>query len=114
MDRVRKAGLAAAILTNGDAAHQTQKVRQIGLSHLPLIASSEFPAGKPDPRPFLGACDRLDVAPTEALMVGNSLDKDIVGAAGAGLRAVLIDRHDQHPTYGGPKITTLDDLPLPM
>lgn len=112
LGRVRTAGLATAILTNGDAAHQAQKVQQVGISDLLLMASSEFPAGKPDPRPFLGACARLGCAPAETLMVGNSLGKDVGGAEGAGLHAVLIDRHDQHPTYRGRRVTTLDDLPL--
>ncbi|MDN5727158.1 MAG: HAD family hydrolase [Propionibacteriales bacterium] len=114
LGRVRAAGFAAAILTNGDASHQALKVRRLGLRDLPVMASSEFPAGKPDPRAFLGACARLGVAPAETLMVGDSLDNDVRGAEGADLQAVLLDRHDQHPSYEGPRITTLHDLPLPI
>ncbi|MDN5894457.1 MAG: HAD family hydrolase [Nocardioides sp.] len=112
LERVRVAGLVAAVLTNGDAAHQALKMKRVGLDDLgvPVFSSSEYPAGKPDPRPFLGACVELGVLPRQAVMVGDSADKDVQGALDAGLRAVLLDRHDAHPEFTGSRITTLHDL----
>lgn len=45
---------------------------------------------KPDPALFRHALDALGVAPTEALMVGDSWARDVVGASGAGMRAAWL------------------------
>ena len=46
---------------------------------------------KPDPRIFLPALDALQVAPAEALYVGDLYEVDVVGARRAGMAAVLLD-----------------------
>jgi putative hydrolase of the HAD superfamily len=45
--------------------------------------------GKPEPPLFRIALDRLGLSAAEAVMVGDSVPSDIVGARGAGMRAVL-------------------------
>ena len=92
--RARSAGLAVAIFTNGNEDHQRQKLRLLGLEDEVdvLIASSSLPAGKPDPRAFRGALERVRAHAPETLMIGNSLEKDVRGALRVGLRAILIDR----------------------
>jgi putative hydrolase of the HAD superfamily len=112
--RVRDAGLAPAILTNGDEAHQRFKVDQLGLADEidDLIASSTLPAGKPDRRAFLAAAERLGHAPGCILMVGNSLDHDVRGALAAGIDAVLLDRHDAHARTAVRRIQSLQELHL--
>lgn len=45
---------------------------------------------KPDPKIFLRACERLGVAPEEALMVGDSEEAD-GGAAGVGCQVAIVD-----------------------
>jgi putative hydrolase of the HAD superfamily len=111
--RVRDAGLVAAVLTNGDAAHQALKLERTGLAeHLDVVvASDDLPAGKPDPRAYAAACDILGVAPGDVLMVGNDVAKDYQGPLDAGLTAVLLDRHDRHPEVAD-RIRALDDLPI--
>lgn len=111
VERVLAAGLVGGILTNGDAAHQAVKLKRVGLDDLGLrfFATSDFPAGKPDPRPFLGACSAMGVRPAETLMVGNSLEHDFHGARGAGLGAVLLDRFDTHLDIPE-RIRSLDEL----
>ena len=111
--RVREAGLLAAVLTNGEHAHQRLKLERVGLVDEvdQVFTSDEFPLGKPDPAAFLGTCSRLGVEPGEALMVGDSLVADVEGALGAGLRAVLLDRRDEHPSHS-PRIRSLAELTL--
>lgn len=97
-DAVRRAldsGLRVGVLTNGDAADQRRKVEATVLAEfdLPLFASSELPAAKPDPQAFEFACAAMSITPDRCLMVGDSLVNDIQGALGAGLRAVLLDRY---------------------
>jgi putative hydrolase of the HAD superfamily len=109
--RVHDAGLVAAVLTNGDAAHQALKLERVGLAeHLDVVvASDDLPAGKPDPRAYAAACEVLGVAPGDVLMVGNDVEKDYQGPLDAGLGAVLLDRHDRHPEVPG-RIRTLDEV----
>jgi putative hydrolase of the HAD superfamily len=107
--RVHDAGLVAAVLTNGESAHQALKLERVGLAeHLDVVvASDDLPAGKPDPRAYAAACDVLGVAPGDVLMVGNDVVKDYQGSLDAGLGAVLLDRHDRHPEVAD-RIRTLD------
>jgi putative hydrolase of the HAD superfamily len=50
------------------------------------------PYAKPDPRAFHLACDTLGVDPGRTWYVGDSIRADALGAAGAGLNAVWVDR----------------------
>jgi putative hydrolase of the HAD superfamily len=110
--RARSAGLAVAVLTNGDQDHQRFKLKKLRLVDEIdlLISSSMLPAGKPDPRAFGHAIDRVAVEPNEALMIGDSLEKDVRGALSAGLNAVLLDRHDEWPDIDVRRVRSLDEL----
>jgi len=59
------------------------------------VFSAEVDAWKPDPRAFELARAGLDLAPEEAVYVGDSLFWDIWGAQRAGLRAVWIEQPSQ-------------------
>ena len=52
------------------------------------VFSSEVGRRKPDPLIFRTALDRLGVEPGRALFVGDSLEADVAGAAGLGMRTV--------------------------
>lgn len=95
IERALTDGLRVGILTNGDARVQTEKLRRTGLLRhdVPVFASSELPAAKPDPRSYAAACAGLGVRPGRTLMVGDSLRHDVLGARRAGLTGVLLDRH---------------------
>lgn len=56
------------------------------------IAAREFGVGKPDPRIFAAACERLGCAPHEVLHVGDDLRLDVHGALDAGLQAAWVRR----------------------
>ncbi len=98
IERALADGLRVGILTNGQLAVQTEKLRRTGLlrADVPVFASSELPAAKPDRRAYLTACTALGVAPDATVMVGDSLRHDVVGARAAGLRARLLDRYDRY------------------
>jgi putative hydrolase of the HAD superfamily len=55
-----------------------------------VVASCEIGIGKPDPAIFDAALDALDVGASEAVMVGNDRERDIEGAAAAGIRPLWI------------------------
>jgi putative hydrolase of the HAD superfamily len=110
--RARTAGLTVAVLTNGDEDQQRRKLGRLGLAPEidVLIASSALPAGKPDPRAFAAAVGLLRLDAAQALMVGDSLEKDVRGAVAAGLPAVLLDRAGAQPDPGVPVIRDLHEL----
>ena len=53
---------------------------------------------KPEPKIFLAACQRIGVAPADALMIGDSVEAD-GGAETAGIRTAFVDHlpSDQRP-----------------
>ncbi|XVU27380.1 HAD family hydrolase [Actinoplanes sp. CA-054009] len=110
--RARAAGLTVAVFTNGEEGQQRRKLERLGLAPEVdlLVSSSMLPAGKPDPRAFLHAVARVGVDASRALMVGDSLRKDVLGARAAGLAAVLLDRAGLHTGVEGARVTSLDEL----
>ncbi|MFB6723007.1 HAD family hydrolase [Kribbella sp. NPDC056345] len=110
--RARAAGLHVVVFTNGNSAHQQQKLDRFGLTAEidRFISSEDLPAGKPDPRAFRQALTLIGVEPDQALMVGDSLTNDIQGALAVGMGAVLLARSGQHADIGVRRIASLDEL----
>ncbi|MDB5776488.1 MAG: putative hydrolase [Herbaspirillum sp.] len=77
------------------------------------ISAREFGSAKPDPGIFMHACALLQVAPAEAVYVGDDPALDVLGAQQAGLRTVWINRFDRAlPAHIRPDAVcvTLDEL----
>jgi putative hydrolase of the HAD superfamily len=100
-----------AVITNGDAAQQREKLRRTGLADrfAEVIISGDFGCSKPDPRIFQYACERASVNPSDAIHIGDSLTVDYEGACTAGLRGVLLVREDS-AMPSDPSITTVRSL----
>jgi putative hydrolase of the HAD superfamily len=83
-----------ALVTNGAPDVQREKLSHTTLAPLfeVVTISAEIGIGKPDPRIFEAALVALDVAPEDAVMVGDSRTRDVAGAHAAGLRAIWMDR----------------------
>lgn len=90
---LRARGHRLALLTNGGAAFQREKIERFALAPLfdVVLVEGELGFGKPDPRVFARALRALGAGPQEALMTGNDLRSDVFGAKRAGLRAVWVD-----------------------
>ena len=86
---------ALVLATNGPGDVQRRKVEASGLaSFFPVvIASGDIGHGKPDARVFVQALSAVGVRAADAVSVGDSEEKDVVGARNAGVRSVLLDRH---------------------
>ena len=76
-------------ISNGNADLET-----IGLAqHFTFsLSAGAHGSAKPDPGIFLAACAALDVAPKDAVYVGDDILLDVQGAQRAGLRAVWLNR----------------------
>ncbi|WP_019141826.1 HAD family hydrolase [Noviherbaspirillum massiliense] len=61
------------------------------------LAAHRFGLAKPDPAIFRAACDALNVAPAEAVYVGDDPVLDVEGAQKAGLHGVWLNRPGVEP-----------------
>ncbi|MEE8386517.1 MAG: HAD family hydrolase [Dehalococcoidia bacterium] len=89
-----RANFTLGMVTNGPPDLQREKIEATRLAPYfrAVIISGEVGIGKPDPRIFALALEKVATRPEEAVMVGNSLSRDVVGAQEAGLKAVWINR----------------------
>lgn len=112
---LRSSGYRLAVLSNYVAEVQREKLEHFGLTGYfdGLFFIEDIPAPKPDPRAFLTICERLNVLPEEAVMVGDSLTNDVKGALSAGLRAIWFNRHSESlsASPGVPALRYMRDLP---
>ena len=112
-----KKNFRLALITNGAPDIQGTKIDGSNLASFfeTIIISGDHGFGKPDRRIFQLALERLKVAAHEAVMIGDSLNRDIAGARAAGIRTIWINRYKRTLTdsHGIPDIelTDLRDLP---
>ena len=62
-----------------------------------IISSAAFGIRKPDPRIFTWALSRLDTAPHQAAMIGDTLMADILGAQNANIYSIFLTRRSKNP-----------------
>lgn len=106
------------LLTNGSPDLQQTKLNitpELTPYFDHIVISGGFGKGKPDPAIFEHALELLSVEKDEAIMVGDNLLTDILGASKAGIASVWVNRHDKEkneviPTY---EIEHLEEL-LPI
>ncbi len=72
--------------------------------------SQEVGAEKPNPAIFQLALKRAQCWPEESVYVGNSYEKDVVGARGVGITPILIDRDNRYPNVDCRRIRDLREL----
>lgn len=82
------------VVTNNRTLEQEEKLRHLGMRHLVdvLITSEDVGVPKPDARIFEVALARLGAQSAEAVLVGDNWTADVLGALGAGIRPVWINR----------------------
>ena len=96
------------LLTNGSPDLQKEKLTGVPelvpyFDH--IVISGQFGKGKPDSSIFQHALDLLSLKNDEAIMVGDKLTTDILGANRTGIKSTWINRHgltrndDIIPTY---------------
>jgi len=90
---VRRRGIRTALITNGGGTAQRHSVERFGLDALfdCIVIEGEFGCGKPDERVFRHALASCDVRPSDAWMVGDSLEADIATPVDLGMHAIWID-----------------------
>lgn len=93
LDRLRAAGVRVGVVSNFDVS-LGEVMEDTGLAPFVDVLATSAVVGsrKPDPGLFTAALDELGVDPSAALHCGDRRDEDALGAAGAGIRPVLLER----------------------
>jgi HAD superfamily hydrolase (TIGR01549 family) len=111
LEGLLQAGYRLGVISNADGRMEAVLAAAGLRPYLEFVVDSHLVgAEKPDPRIFLEGLRRMEVAPEEALYVGDLYPVDVVGARGVGMDAVLLDPSGvlQWPA---PRIPSVLDLP---
>jgi putative hydrolase of the HAD superfamily len=94
---LRRRGVPLALVTNGDARQQRDKIERHALAGYfdTIVIEGEFGVGKPDAAVYRQALRVLGAAPSEAWMVGDHLEWDVDAPQRLGLRGVWMDRGEK-------------------
>ncbi len=95
MEKLKAMGFRFGLISNAaDADNVHRQLEKHGLDKTfeQTLISAELDLRKPDAHIFQKALEHFDVAPTRAVMIGDTLDADILGAQNAGLASVWITR----------------------
>ncbi len=106
---------ALALVTNGASCLQREKLAGSGLAEVDfgaVVVSGDLGTGKPGRAIFAHTLERLGVDADRAVMVGDSLARDVEGAEAAGIRGIWLNRAGARPPTpnGHTQISTLAEL----
>jgi putative hydrolase of the HAD superfamily len=79
------------IVSDAQSAYALPELRAVGLADCfaSIVVSGDHGYRKPDSRLFQAALTELQVAPQDAIYIGNDRFRDILGARQAGMRTIL-------------------------
>jgi putative hydrolase of the HAD superfamily len=97
LERLRRRGVPLALVTNGDRGQQRRKIEQFDLARFfdVILIEGEFGAGKPDDQVYRHVLGALRISASEAWMVGDNLEWDVIAPQRLGMRGVWIDASGQ-------------------
>ncbi len=110
-----KMGVKLAVVSDAPALQAWTRLVQMNLHHIFEVVITHDDTGerKPSPRPFRKALSMLRVEPHEAIMVGDWVEKDIVGAKKLGMITVFARYGDVFGTSNSGadyEINSIDEL----
>ncbi|OGK85236.1 MAG: hypothetical protein A2X52_05650 [Candidatus Rokubacteria bacterium GWC2_70_16] len=93
LDELRQRGVPLALVTNGDASQQREKIERFDLARFfrVIVIEGEFGKGKPDEVVYRHALAALGVPGRDSWMVGDNLEWDVAAPQRLGLRAAWVD-----------------------
>jgi putative hydrolase of the HAD superfamily len=112
LTELKKRGLALGLISNIEQDID-ETLTRLGLpSWLDIVVTSQDAnANKPQPEIFLEALKRADVQPSEALYIGDQYQVDVIGANGAGMTGILLDRTDHYQDIKDcPRLQSLNEV----
>lgn len=109
---LKKRNLILGLISNIEQ-NMTETLTKLGLpTWLEIIVTSlDAGAGKPRPEIFRMALEKAGVRPAEAIYIGDQYRVDVLGARGAGMLGILIDRGDYYKNISDcPRLKSLAEV----
>ena len=109
---LERRGLVLGVISNFDS-RLIGILQGLGAAHWfeHIFVSSRVGYAKPDRQIFHTALERHSLEAGDALHVGDSEEKDLLGANRAGLKGVLVERNGAGNSNLSPRITSLKSIP---
>ena len=100
------------IITNGFELVQLHKIKKSGLAPYfqNIITAEKVGFKKPNPIIFVYALDQTKTIPEKSLMIGDSLEADILGALNMGMQAIHFNSHNEPFHNHCPMVNNLDEI----
>ena len=97
------------IITNGFEEVQHKKLKNSGIDHYfsTVTTSEEVGLKKPNPKVFLTALNKANSLPAQSVMIGDSLEADILGANNIGMQTIFYNYRNENISK---KIKSIDSL----
>lgn len=98
LKKLRAQGFKLGLITNASDAWDVNNLiddHNLRSYFSSILISASEGIRKPDPRIFEKASAQLGIDLAEAVMVGDTLDADILGAHNCGMRAIWVKRHNE-------------------
>lgn len=91
LNKLLKLGIKMGILSDAPSKEAWLRLAYLNFHHIfdAVVTYDDTGVRKPDPLPFRMILEKLNVAPFEALMVGDWAERDIVGAAKVGMKTAF-------------------------
>jgi putative hydrolase of the HAD superfamily len=112
LEELKKRGLILGMISNIDS-DMSAAFEGLGLAGRldVIVTSADAGVSKPDPGIFREALRRAGVRSEEAVFVGDQYQVDVVGARGAGIEGILLDRTDHYREITDcPRIKSLAEI----
>jgi len=105
-------GIKMAVVSDAPRLPVWLRICGLGLQHYfdAVVTFDDTGAKKPDAKPFLAALERLKLRPEEAIMVGDWVERDMVGAKKVGLKTVFARYGDLQNTQNVEADYEIDDI----
>jgi putative hydrolase of the HAD superfamily len=109
---LREKGFKLGMLTNGGKQSQRDKLQNTPLAPYfdKILIGGDLPEEKPHASAYHAICEALDVAPAEAIYVGDHPYNDVQGSKNAGLVSVWIPYVKPFPADATPPDFTIERL----
>jgi putative hydrolase of the HAD superfamily len=110
LNELRARNIKVGVITNNPRDGQEHKLKSCGINDYVsvLVASGDLGYSKPDPRIFEYTVNKIGVSLKDSIMVGDTLEADILGAMRSGIKAIWLNRFGKSMPESYEKVWEID------
>lgn len=107
-----KSGIRIAVVSDAPSQEAWMRIYLLNLHHMfdVVLTFDDTGVRKPSPVPFQMALDKLNISASEALMIGDWPERDVVGAKQLGIRTIFARYGDTFGTRESGADWDIDDI----